>query len=172
MPDFLASNNPLLKNQNIIAAVRSEEQAKALSKLGVSVLQLDLNNEEAVVGRILQHNSTKLYTFISCNGGLLADNFLVRIIIHTASSLNESLALHLITALGKQREVTGEETYFIHVSAFLPSLSPQLLLTTRQTSALSAFYPSTGWPAEAIKDTGPIFDLEKKLDSFAIRNVI
>jgi hypothetical protein len=62
--DFLASNNPLPKKQNIIAAVRSEEQAKALSKLGISVLQLDLNDEEAVVGRILQHNSMKLYTLI------------------------------------------------------------------------------------------------------------
>jgi hypothetical protein len=92
-------------------------------------------------------------------------------VIQTASSLNESLALNLITALGKQWGVTGEETYFIHVSAFFTSLSPWWLLTAKQTSALSAFYPSTGWPAEAIKDTGPIFDLEKKLDSFAIRKV-
>ncbi|KAF4612842.1 hypothetical protein G7Y89_g15531 [Cudoniella acicularis] len=127
--DFLASNSTQFRKENITAAVRSEEQAKTLSKLGINVLQLDLTDEKVVV-----------------------ESLLLSIVIHCASSLDERLALHLITALGKQREVRGEETYFIH------------------TSGLSAFYESTGWPPGETKDTGPVFDLEKQLaDSFPIR---
>ena len=59
MADFLASSNTLIKKQRIIATVRSEEQAKAVSKLGISVLQLDLTDEEAVVESFLHHESTK-----------------------------------------------------------------------------------------------------------------
>ncbi|KAI4264974.1 MAG: hypothetical protein L6R38_009734 [Xanthoria sp. 2 TBL-2021] len=80
--------------------------------------------------------------------------FPVSIVVHTASSIEPNLALHLITALGKRREVTGEETYFLH------------------TSGLSAFYERTGWPAGKTKDTGPIFDVEKQLaESFPIRKI-
>lgn len=51
--------------------------------------------------------------------GMALDNcFPVSIVVHTASSIEPNLALHLITALGKRREVTGEETYFLHVSTF------------------------------------------------------
>ncbi|MCJ1292562.1 hypothetical protein MMC34_004113 [Xylographa carneopallida] len=130
--DFLASNNVLMKEAHIIAAVRSEEQAKSLSKLGINVLQLDLTDENAVLETVVGHD--------------------IRIVIHTASSINSTLALHLITALGKQREAAGEDTYFIH------------------TSGLSAFYENTGWPSGTIKDTGPVYDVEKQLaDSFPLR---
>jgi hypothetical protein len=37
------------------------------------------------------------------------------------------MALHLITALGKQREISGEKTYFIHVSTRALISSPHLL---------------------------------------------
>jgi hypothetical protein len=60
--DFLASNNTLIEKEHINAAVRSEEQAKALSKLGINVLQLDLTDEKAVVESLLRHDSTKLST--------------------------------------------------------------------------------------------------------------
>jgi hypothetical protein len=42
--------------EKIIAAVWSEEQATALSKLGITVLRLDLTNESAVVESVLHHN--------------------------------------------------------------------------------------------------------------------
>jgi len=57
LADFLASSNPLLKKDNISAAVRSQEQADALSKLGISVIRLDLGDEEAVVAAILGNDS-------------------------------------------------------------------------------------------------------------------
>ena len=46
----------------------------------------------------------------------MIDLSLVSIVIHTASSINPSLALNLITALGKKKEASDEETYYIHVS--------------------------------------------------------
>ena len=60
--DFLANNNTLINKENIIAAVRSEEQAKSLSELGINVLQLDLTDEEAVVESLSRQNSTKVST--------------------------------------------------------------------------------------------------------------
>ena len=42
----------------------------------------------------------------------------------------------------------------------------------RQTSGLSGFFESTGWPAGQFKDTDAIFETEKQLThSFPIRNV-
>ena len=57
--DFLANSNSLIKKEHISAAVRSEEQAKVLSKLGINVLQLDLTDENAVVEALLRHDSTE-----------------------------------------------------------------------------------------------------------------
>jgi uncharacterized protein YbjT (DUF2867 family) len=48
----------LIKKEHISAAVRTEEQAKALNKLGINVLQLDLTDEKAVVESLLRHQST------------------------------------------------------------------------------------------------------------------
>ena len=45
----------------------------------------------------------------------LTDNLVVGIVIHTANSLNTDMALHLVTALAKQKEVSKQETYMIHV---------------------------------------------------------
>ncbi|KAI9706233.1 MAG: hypothetical protein M1820_004808 [Bogoriella megaspora] len=132
--DFIASNRLQIKKENIFAAVRSEEQAEAISRSGITVLQLDLTDEGAVVASLLRYD--------------------ISIVIHTASSIDAGLALPLITGLGKQREVSGKQTYFIH------------------TSALSAFYERTGWPHGETKDAGPVFDTEKQLaDSFPIRKV-
>ena len=46
------------KNQ-LVAVVRSKDQANSLSNLGVRVLQLDLTDEEAVVKSVLRHNSMR-----------------------------------------------------------------------------------------------------------------
>lgn len=50
-----------MKKENIIAAVRSEEQVKSLSKLGITVLQLDLTDESAVVESLLKHNGNTFF---------------------------------------------------------------------------------------------------------------
>ncbi|KAL5335038.1 hypothetical protein BJX70DRAFT_376086 [Aspergillus crustosus] len=79
---------------------------------------------------------------------------LVNIVINTASAMNPTPALYLINALGKQKEASGRKTYFI------------------QTSGISAFYESTGWPAGQFKDTDAIFETEKRLaELFAVRKV-
>jgi hypothetical protein len=63
--DFVASKK--IDRKNITATVRSEEQAKILSKLGINVLQLDLADEKAVVENVLAHNSTKFRRAIYIN---------------------------------------------------------------------------------------------------------
>ena len=57
--DFLASGNTLLDKDHIIATVRSEEQAKELSKLGINVLQLNLTDEKSVMENVLRYDSMK-----------------------------------------------------------------------------------------------------------------
>ncbi|KAF2111047.1 hypothetical protein BDV96DRAFT_650649 [Lophiotrema nucula] len=130
--DFLASKSTLMQKANIFAAVRSTDQAEALTRSGVEVVQLDLSDQQAVIESVLQRN--------------------INIIIHTSSSINSELAINLITALGKQKEISGETTHFIH------------------TSGDSAFYETSGWPHGKIKDTDDIFDLEKQsAHTFPIR---
>ncbi|KAG0644921.1 hypothetical protein D0Z07_9365 [Hyphodiscus hymeniophilus] len=85
------------------AAVRSDEQAKLLSESGISVLQLELTDEKAVVESLVNHN--------------------INIVIHTASSLVPTLALNLLAGLAEQQKASGSRAYFIHtsgLSAFCP----------------------------------------------------
>ncbi|KAJ4293395.1 hypothetical protein N0V90_008678 [Kalmusia sp. IMI 367209] len=100
--DFLTGIVPSLKKEAVFAAVRSEEQAEALSKSGANVIRLDLRDAEAIEKTISDHK--------------------ISIIIHLASSLDPSPAVNMINALSKQREATGQQVYFIHtsgLSAFL-----------------------------------------------------
>ncbi|EWZ93806.1 hypothetical protein FOWG_06457 [Fusarium oxysporum f. sp. lycopersici MN25] len=92
----LLSKHPETTKQQVFAAVRTDEQAKALSTLGINVLKLDLSDEQAVVNEI---SSQK-----------------VGVIVHAADSTNPELALPLIKALEKQKESAGKPTYFIHTS--------------------------------------------------------
>ncbi|KAH9207067.1 hypothetical protein DL95DRAFT_468991 [Leptodontidium sp. 2 PMI_412] len=75
-----------IERSNISAAVPSEEQLKALAKLGVNMIKLDLTDE-----------ATDL-------------------VIHTASSMDTRQLSALISGLGQRRKITGEETYFIYTS--------------------------------------------------------
>jgi hypothetical protein len=75
--------------------VRSNDQVKALSHLGINIIQLDLNNEAAVMEAVL-YNS-------------------IDIVIHTASSISVALASNLIKALGERRKESGVDVSFIHV---------------------------------------------------------
>ncbi|KAI1177613.1 NAD(P)-binding protein [Nemania sp. FL0916] len=81
---------------NLFAAARTEEQVKSLDSFGINVLQLDLQDEQAVVEAVLQNK--------------------IDIVIQTASSIDPHPAIHLIKALGKRHEVTGKDTYHIHSS--------------------------------------------------------
>ncbi|KAL4860572.1 hypothetical protein BDV12DRAFT_204901 [Aspergillus spectabilis] len=98
------STTSTISKVQLVAAVRSREQAVALSKLDIPVPQLDLADEEAVTAAILDHN--------------------IHTIIHTTSAIDPTAALCLINALGKQRRASAREVFFIHtsgLSSFYPS---------------------------------------------------
>ncbi|KAK7409299.1 hypothetical protein QQX98_008539 [Neonectria punicea] len=76
----------------------------------------------------------------------------IDIILHTARSHDPQIVSNLIQALGERRKETGNETYFIH------------------TSGTTAFAPEAGWPSVAMKDTDPIFEIERQISaSYPIR---
>ncbi|KAI1016791.1 hypothetical protein LB504_007046 [Fusarium proliferatum] len=128
----LLSKHPEVTKDQIFAAVRTDEQDKVLSTLGINVLKLDLSDEQAVINEISSHK--------------------ISVIVHAANSINPGLALPLINALAKQREVAGKPTYFIH------------------TSGLSAFYANSGWPRSVNKDKDAVFETEKEFaDSYPVR---
>ncbi|KAI1190690.1 hypothetical protein F5B17DRAFT_386199 [Nemania serpens] len=128
----LLSGNAPLPAKNIFALVRSDEQEQSLQALGIRVLQFDLLNEEAVIEAVLQNE--------------------IDIIIHTAGSIDARLAIHLIKALGKRREVTGNDTFHIH------------------SSVSTGYSKEGGWPYGLVKDGDPVYKLEKELnDDFPIR---
>jgi saccharopine dehydrogenase-like NADP-dependent oxidoreductase len=56
--DFRAGIVPTLKVGKIVAAVRSEEQAAALSSSGIDTIRLDLADREAVTKAIVDNNGT------------------------------------------------------------------------------------------------------------------
>ncbi|CZR39097.1 uncharacterized protein FPRO_05711 [Fusarium proliferatum ET1] len=128
----LLSKHPEITKDQIVAAVRTDEQAKALSTPGINVLKLDLSDEQAVINEISSHK--------------------ISVMVHAANSISPGLALPLINALAKQKEVAGKPTYFIH------------------TSGLSAFYANSGWSCRVNKDTDAVFETEKEFaDSYPVR---
>ncbi|KAF4452958.1 NAD(P)-binding domain [Fusarium austroafricanum] len=130
--DILSKHSDEIDKSQVFASVRSDEQSKALSNLGIKVLELDLADEQAVINEVSSHS--------------------ISIVVHTASSIDPTLALPLINALAKQKETNGKPTHFIH------------------TSALGAFYPKSGWPSTVNKDTDAVFETEKQLaDSNPLR---
>ncbi|KAI0149688.1 NAD(P)-binding protein [Hypoxylon sp. NC0597] len=96
LAEFLSRTSDPIKSANISAAVRTEEQVRSLSKLGVNIIQVDLSDETAVNEAVLRNE--------------------IDIIVHTASSMNSRLASNLIKALGQRRKASGEETFFVHSS--------------------------------------------------------
>ncbi|KAF2251858.1 NAD(P)-binding protein [Trematosphaeria pertusa] len=96
LANFISRTSGPIKAAQISAAVRSEEQAQKLSKLGVNVIQVDLVDETAVKEAVLRNE--------------------IDIVVHTASAIDGRIPSHLIKALGQRRKVSGEETYFIHSS--------------------------------------------------------
>ncbi|KAF2664223.1 NAD(P)-binding protein [Microthyrium microscopicum] len=123
--DFISRTAGPIKAANISAAVRSEEQSQSLSKLGVNVVKVDLSDETAVMEVIVSNK--------------------IDIVIHTASSMDSRLASHLIKGLGRNREISGKETYFIH------------------SSVTTLFAPEVGWEDGEVRDTDPLFEKEKEM---------
>lgn len=66
LANFLRYTNGPIKSAKFSAAVRTPEQAKALSKLAVGVVQLDLTDPEAVARAILSHESVLIETHSTC----------------------------------------------------------------------------------------------------------
>ncbi|KAI9367224.1 hypothetical protein BJX61DRAFT_529511 [Aspergillus egyptiacus] len=123
-----------IKDVQIHAAVRSQEQARSLSGLGVNVVCLDLSDRTLVQNYLLSHG--------------------IGIVINTATSIDQTVALNLIAGLSARRDATGEESYFIH------------------TSGLSAFDEITGWPFGRVSDSDPVYELEKQsMDNYVVRQV-
>ncbi|KAJ5491645.1 hypothetical protein N7539_003212 [Penicillium diatomitis] len=78
----------------------------------------------------------------------------VSIIVHTATSIDGDIAHNLIEALKRRREANGKKACFIH------------------NSGLSAFDESTGWPFGHVRDTDPVYFLEKQCtDTYVVREV-
>jgi uncharacterized protein YbjT (DUF2867 family) len=53
----LLAENAHLPAKSLFAAVRTEEQAQALQPLGIKILKLNLQDEQAVVEAVLQNES-------------------------------------------------------------------------------------------------------------------
>ncbi|KAJ5597334.1 hypothetical protein N7537_007418 [Penicillium hordei] len=80
--------------------------------------------------------------------------YAVNIIINNATSIDQHVALNLISGIQKQREVTGQEAFFV------------------QTTGLSAFDGNTNWPFGQIKNTDNVYDWEKQSkDTYVVRDV-
>ncbi|CAH0057299.1 unnamed protein product [Clonostachys solani] len=97
---LIARTNAPVKNINISTIIRSDDQAKALSKLGVNVIQADLSDEKAILEAVLSNE--------------------IDLIVHAASSFVLPLGLNLVRALGQRGKITGKKTYFINSSITTP----------------------------------------------------
>ncbi|KAH7128021.1 hypothetical protein B0J13DRAFT_646173 [Dactylonectria estremocensis] len=93
---LLAAEQTGILPEQIIAVVRSEEQKRSVSTLGVTVVGLDLSDNEEMIKVILKHN--------------------VDIVIHCASAADASLAKPLLLGLKKRMQESGKPAYFVHTS--------------------------------------------------------
>ncbi|KAF2877675.1 hypothetical protein BDV95DRAFT_602040 [Massariosphaeria phaeospora] len=91
---FISQETGALCTATLHAAVRSDEQVQALSKLGINIVKVDLDDEGAVRDVVLNNK--------------------IDIVVHTATSILPRPAAHLITALGERRKATGGHAYYIH----------------------------------------------------------
>ncbi|KAJ8121699.1 hypothetical protein O1611_g10030 [Lasiodiplodia mahajangana] len=121
----LLSGNAHFPAKNLFAAARGEEQVQSIQSLGIKALQLNLQDEQSVTEAVLQNE--------------------IDIVIHTASSIDTRLAIHLIKALGERRKATGKDTYHIH------------------SSVTTGYSKEGGWPYGEVKDGDSVYKLEKEL---------
>ncbi|KAM0424376.1 hypothetical protein ACHAPT_010524 [Fusarium lateritium] len=96
LADLLLHANDSFKNVKFYSAVRTQEQVERVSKLGIDVVHVDLNDKATVEEVVLQNE--------------------INIVIHTAGSMYPTMAFNLIGALGQRHRVSGSKTYLIHSS--------------------------------------------------------
>lgn len=108
----------MVEEVQIHAAVRSEEQAKSLSGLDVSVLQVDLSDGKALEGYLVENDGKFDLSSRQCIGIDTPDR-LVDIVINTATSIDSNAVLNLVSALGRRQSLTGKKTYFVHVGILI-----------------------------------------------------
>ncbi|KAH8647953.1 hypothetical protein BX600DRAFT_518354 [Xylariales sp. PMI_506] len=80
LEQIVSGKSETIKAADVVAIVRCEEQAKALSKLGVHILQLDLDDGDAVTSAVV--------------------NLEIDIILHSAGGLDSTIPVQLVKALG------------------------------------------------------------------------
>ncbi|KAF2738011.1 NAD(P)-binding protein [Polyplosphaeria fusca] len=93
LTEFASQTTGPIKGSTLHAAVRTDEQVKAVSGPGVNAIQLDFSNQKAVTEAVLNNK--------------------IDIVVHTASSMVHSLSEMLLNALSERRKVSGEAVYFI-----------------------------------------------------------
>lgn len=142
LADFVSQESGPIKNSRIYAAVRTEDQAQALSQIdGVNILQADLRHESLVQRAILDSG--------------------IDIVLHIASSIDQQMAENLINALGERRKMSGEQVFFVQV-CFQTSMVTTGL-TMRQSSVTSMYAAEGGWPFGEIKDSDNVYEKEKQI---------
>ncbi|KAF3800210.1 hypothetical protein GCG54_00003738 [Colletotrichum gloeosporioides] len=127
LADFIERTRGPINKANIFAVVRTEEQAQKLhlAKLGVNVVQFDLTDQQAVVEAIVQNK--------------------IDLVIHTAGVIDHQPLSNLMKGLGKLRETTGKDIFFVH------------------TSVATLFTEDGGWSAGEVKDTDSLYEKEKEI---------
>jgi nucleoside-diphosphate-sugar epimerase len=90
------SRTKLPPHDKLYALVRSDEQAKQVQSYGAEPLQLDLQDEEAVVKSIVDAR--------------------ISIIFFLIDALNSKHQLPMIKALAEVKKQTGQEVHFLHTS--------------------------------------------------------
>ncbi|RSL43276.1 hypothetical protein CEP54_015150 [Fusarium duplospermum] len=96
LADLLFHSNDTFKDTKFFAAVRAQEQAESVSKLGVDAVQVDLNDKAEVEEAVLRNQ--------------------INIVIHTAGSMYPAMTTNLLAALGQRQRASGSKTYLIHSS--------------------------------------------------------
>ncbi|RSM08477.1 hypothetical protein CDV31_008114 [Fusarium ambrosium] len=96
LADLLLHSQDSFKDAKFFAAVRAQEQAESVSKLGVNAVQVDLNDKAEVEEAVLQNA--------------------INIVIHTAGSMYPAMTTNLLAALGQRQRASGNKTYLIHSS--------------------------------------------------------
>ncbi|RKL31720.1 hypothetical protein BFJ70_g9511 [Fusarium oxysporum] len=168
----LLSKHPETTKQQVFAAVRTDEQAKALSTLGINVLKLDLSDEQAVVNEI---SSQKGLSAFYANSGWprivnkdtdavfetekeFADSYPIRKSLQTIH-ISDLTALYyrIIHAALKNEDIpSGKEGYNFAVARemdmreFQDHLAAAMKARGLVSSDKPEVYPSDEFAAEAI----------------------
>ncbi|KAF9871464.1 hypothetical protein CkaCkLH20_11111 [Colletotrichum karsti] len=113
----------VLPTANIRGAVRSDAQADELRNLGIQAVKITLTDHDAVARAVLDNH--------------------IDIVLHTASSMDFSLAEPLLHALKKRKDAT---------------------------SGVTAFADKAGWTHGLVKESDDIYDLQRQAaESYVVR---